>query len=75
MMHAAMRVGNAARELEDDGVEQNEAHLLEQAAAELLRLLDRNDKNGVGEPGERALRLVREQDDLGALRLWRSGQS
>ena len=60
MMHAAMRVGNAARELEDNGVEDNEARLLEQAAAELLGLLDRNDKNGVGDPGQRAFRLVRD---------------
>ena len=53
----------------------NEAHLLEQAAAELLRLLDRHDKNGVGDTGERAFRLVSEQDDLGVLALWRSAQS
>ena len=75
IVHALMGVGNIACKLEDDRVEQNEAHLLEQAAAELLRLLDRHDKNGVGKTGERALRFVSEQDDLGVFALGDPGKA
>ena len=57
-MHVSMRIGNAAREFDDDGVEQHEADLLEQAPAELRRLVDRHEQDGVGDTGERAFRLV-----------------
>ena len=56
-----------SRNLKDDGVEENEAALLEQAAPELSRLLDRHQKHLIGKGGERAFRRPGEQDHLRAL--------
>jgi hypothetical protein len=65
--HALMCVRNALRDLEDDGVEKNEAALLEQATAELLRLLDRHKKHRISKRGECAFRRPGEQNHLGAV--------
>src|SRR5271154_2186030 len=65
--HALMRIWNAARDLEDNRVEKNEAALLEQAAAELSRPLDRYKKHRIGKRDQCAFRLSGEQDHLGPL--------
>jgi hypothetical protein len=57
VIHALMGVGNVAGEFENHRIEQNEAHLVEQAAAELLRVVDWHDENRIRKMGERALRL------------------
>ena len=54
--HALMCVRNALSDLEDDGVEKNEAALFEQATAELLRLLDRHEEHRISKRGECAFR-------------------
>src|ERR1700733_14346390 len=64
--HAPMCVRNALSDLEDDGVEKNEAALLEQATAELLRLLDRHKEHRISKRGECAFRRPGEQNHLGA---------
>ena len=64
-----MRARQTPREVKHDGVEQDETRLLEQAAAELRRRLDRHRQDPVGERRKRALRRPRDEDDLGLLRL------
>ena len=69
VQHQRVRVRHLPRQAEHDAVEQDEAGLLEQAAAELGRRLDRNVQHDIGNAGERAGRLVGERHHLGAFGL------
>ena len=52
--HHPVRIGDGPHQFEHDRIEENEARLLEQAAAELLRCFDGNVKDQVGEFRKRA---------------------
>src|SRR6185437_15212282 len=67
--HRPMRIGDGARQFEDNRVEKNEARLLEKAAPELSGRFDRGVEDAVGEPGKLAVRLTGNQGDPGPFRL------
>jgi hypothetical protein len=62
--HRPVRVRRSLHQLEHDCVEENEACLLKQTAAELARCFDRRVKDAVRELRKRAVRLPRDQRDL-----------
>ena len=62
-----MRIRDGLHQFEHDRVEQNEARLLKQAAAELPRCFDGNVKDTTGKFRQRAVWLPSDQGDLGSL--------
>ncbi|CAH2403841.1 hypothetical protein MES5069_40125 [Mesorhizobium escarrei] len=75
VQHQSVRVGYLLRHEEHNAVEQDQAGLLEQAAAKLLRFLDRDMQRDIGNAGQGPGRLMRQRNDLGALRLGDAGEA
>ena len=65
--HQPVGIVHSPHQVEHDRIEENEARLLKEAAAELPCCFDGNVKDGVGELRKRAVRLPSDQSDFGPL--------
>src|SRR5580698_650938 len=64
MQHLLMGVAGRRSNFEHNGIEYDQARLLEEATAELVRPTDRHRKDQIGERRERALRFARDKHDF-----------